>query len=65
MKNNLKISKEFTIADIRKIRRANHRLCKKIGFEAYKTQLSETVKEVLKLMPNVKLVKINELNTRN
>ena len=62
MKNNLKISKDFTIADIRKIRRANHRIEKEIGFDAYKTQLSETVKEVLKFMPNVKLIKINDLN---
>jgi plasmid stabilization system protein ParE len=56
MKTKPTISKDFTVADIHKIREWHYEQRKEMGVEKYAQKLSEKVRTILADFPNAKIV---------
>ena len=55
-----KISKDFTVEDIHKIREYHYLLRKEIGNEAYKKRMDEIIEDFSKNNPNIKVVRLSD-----
>ena len=60
-----KISKDFNVEDIHKIREYHYLLRKEIGNDDYKKRMDEIIEDFSKNNPNVKIVKISDLNHKS
>ena len=65
MKQNLKISKDFTIDDIHKIREWNYYRRLELGATEYKKQSEEEFKEIIKNFPNAIVMPAEEVRKQN
>ena len=65
MKQNLKISKDFTIDDIHKIREWNYHRRIELGATEYKKQTEEEFIEIMKNFPNAKVMPAEEVRKQN